>query len=115
MHEPAKFVLTVDLGSLEVGDLSSLEVMLIKSDGSVLVTNTLNETGFSEHAEVSRITTPFNMGAEENSDWAWDRGAYDIDEETLIENWPSKVRVRFELNGNIYIKEGESPEPPEQE
>lgn len=78
--------------------LESLEVTLYKNNEK-LVTNVLTDRydGPLKNATPS----PFNFGSEGNTQYAWDRGAYELD---VLDNpiMPDAVVVEFVIDGETY-------------
>lgn len=89
-------------GELEVKDLTSLKISLYNEE-NLLVTNTLNETGFEEHGTETRISTSFIRGTEGNTEYAWDRGQYQGAQpnKVLVELVYGCVTYTYEAQVNI--------------
>ena len=88
-------------------DIESLKIELYHDD-KLLATNTLQPEKLNDTEKGKNvITSPFLVGrAEENSDYAWIRGAYKINaEKPTADELPNKVVSTYTIDGTTYVAE----------
>lgn len=102
---------TLDFGSTEISDMTSLKVSLLKVTDEGTEVLAVNELAFDRIDETTKkatkISSPFNLGTGVVDKWAWKRGAYaegKTTEEEFKNFIPTHVKVDYVINGIAYTK-----------
>lgn len=95
-NPPAKYIsaLFTLQDNMQIKDLTELSVALYDGD-NLLSKNTLNQSGFKDHANASTTSTSFILGTKGNAQYAWDRGAY-------AGGQPTKIVIEYTKSGKRY-------------